>query len=318
MPEKSYRRALQMTLCALIMLLFAGAEDMQPIAPSSSEVMLARLGESIIYAGEHQLPAGQSVHFSKEELLVGNLLYVSVHAPVPADAPVQQARNVRKMVGLYVPAAQDVSLAEEAIYALCDLCAENPLIKTWITDGMRAPSQQHALQDATFEAYRSTMTTQDALRAARQDVPDSGKSEHQLATSFDVKFTGALDWSRTDPLERSPDGIWLQENAWRFGFIRRYPPDKAQITGVFNEEMHFRYVGREHALVMQATGWCLEEYLAALKEFGQLAIEQGEKTSYILSCPMTDAGAAFHVPDGYSCTASADNRGYAVCVLVRD
>lgn len=313
--EKSYRRALMLAFSALILMLLTNA-CYPETTPVSARVLIASLEDSSVYAGVQDLPErAEMVHFSRETLLKGPLLLVNAQSPLPKDMPVQQARNVRKMVGLYVPAAQDVSLCEEAIYALCDLCAVNPLIRTWITAGMRSPSEQHALQDAAFENYRKTMTTAAALAAARRDVPDSGLNEHQLATAFDLQFTGALDWSQDDPLLRSTDGRWLRENAWQYGFIRRYPPEKAAITGIHNEALHFRYVGREHALVMQSTGWCLEEYLQALHTYGAVTVESLSGNVYILCVPMDERGADFPVLEGYSCAVSADNQGYAVCVL---
>lgn len=315
--EKSYRRALWMALLGMALMLFTGAYYQEEEGALPRE-MLSTLADARIYAGAEGLEDALQVQFSRETLLKGNLLCIGTASPMPADMPVQQARNVRKLVGLYVPAAQDVSLSEETIYALCNLCAENPLVRTWIVSGIRAPSEQYALQDETFEQYRKLMSTAEALSAARRDVPDSGKSEHQLATSFDITFTGELDWAYADPLDRSKDGRWLRENAWRFGFIRRYPPDKAQMTGVLNEGLHFRYVGYAHALVMQSTGWCLEEYLQALKGYGALTIEQGDTVTYILSSEMDAEGAAFPVPSGYKCEVSADNLGYAVCVLQMD
>lgn len=318
MMMETNNRVWGLVLIAMLLLMFAGAYYEEETVAVSAPVLLAQQGEVSVYAGAIDLPAGENVQFSRRELLQGHLLCVSASSPLPEDMPVQQAHNVRSMVGLYVPAAQSVSLCEEAVYALCDLCAENPLIRTWITDGVRSPSQQRALQNQTFESYRLTMSTQAALAAARRDVPDSGKSEHQLATVFDVQFTGTLDWSKPDTLERSADGVWLKENAWKYGFIRRYSPEKAQITGVLNEEAHFRYVGREHALVMHLTSWCLEEYLQALADYGALTILQNDEISYILSRPMDAQGAAFSVPQGYSCTVSADNLGYAVCLLGRN
>lgn len=315
--EKSYRRALYMALAAMALMLFTGAYYQEEEAVSPREV-LAVYGEATIYAGAADFADALQVRYSRETLLKGNLLCVSTASPLPDDMPVQQARNVRKLVGLYIPAAQDISLSEEAIYALCDLCAVNPLIRTWIVSGARSPSEQYALQDATFEEYRKLKSTYEALAAARRDVPDSGKSEHQLATSFDLQFTGELDWAYDDALDRCKDGRWLRENAWRFGFIRRYPPEKAGITGVLNEELHFRYVGGVHAMVMQANSWCLEEYLAALHAYGGLTIMQGNENTYVLCCKMDAQGAVFPFPAGYASEVSADNLGYAVCVLQKD
>ena len=58
---------------------------------------------------------------------------------------------------------------------------------------------------------------------------------------------------------------WLEENAYKFGFILRYPKDKSDITNIIYEPWHFRYVGRYHATRMHQTGLCLEEYVPTLQ-----------------------------------------------------
>ncbi|MET0459515.1 MAG: D-alanyl-D-alanine carboxypeptidase family protein, partial [Ilumatobacteraceae bacterium] len=45
----------------------------------------------------------------------------------------------------------------------------------------------------------------------------------------------------------------------RFGFILRYPPDKAAITGYANEPWHLRYVGTELAGELFTSGQTMEE-----------------------------------------------------------
>ena len=46
-----------------------------------------------------------------------------------------------------------------------------------------------------------------------------------------------------------------------YGFIRRYPPDKVEITGISHEPWHFRYVGVDAAMYIMQNNLCLEEYL---------------------------------------------------------
>ena len=53
----------------------------------------------------------------------------------------------------------------------------------------------------------------------------------------------------------------MDENSYKYGFVRRYPEDKTEITGVINEPWHYRYVGKEAAEKMHAQDVCLEEYL---------------------------------------------------------
>ena len=54
---------------------------------------------------------------------------------------------------------------------------------------------------------------------------------------------------------------WLAENAYKYGFIQRYPPGKFSITGIDYEPWHYRYVGAYHAKKIYSQGVCLEEYL---------------------------------------------------------
>jgi len=314
MKDKS-RVALLLVLIALGTMLGCGAVLREEEAAAfSQQALLGEMQGYRLFAGSQV--QGEERHFTRQTLFKGLLLCISEQTPLPEYMPVQQARNMRKMIGLYVPAAPDVSLSEETIYALCALCEENPLLRTWVIDGMRSPAEQNALQNEAFERYRAQYPVAQALYLARQEAPTGGKSEHQLSTAFDLQFQGTLEWSYADPLDRCKDGRWLRENAWRFGFIRRYPPDKTDITGVSTEALHFRYVGKTHALVMQVTGWCLEEYLVALKKHQGLTVScEDGKNLYILCREMTESGAAFPCPAGYDAAPSADNQGYAVCVL---
>ena len=53
----------------------------------------------------------------------------------------------------------------------------------------------------------------------------------------------------------------MKENCQDYGFIWRYPGVKSDITGISNEDWHFRYVGREAARYIMENQLCLEEYL---------------------------------------------------------
>ena len=58
---------------------------------------------------------------------------------------------------------------------------------------------------------------------------------------------------------------WLDENAYKYGFVKRYPEDKTDITGISNEPWHYRYVGTTVAKIMKEENLCLEEYLEKYK-----------------------------------------------------
>ena len=53
---------------------------------------------------------------------------------------------------------------------------------------------------------------------------------------------------------------WLMANAWRYGFILRYPAGSTEVTGVPYEPWHYRYVGEVPARQIASLGITLEEY----------------------------------------------------------
>lgn len=68
----------------------------------------------------------------------------------------------------------------------------------------------------------------------------------------------------SDTFADTTEGKWLAENAYKYGFILRYPEDKQSVTGVVYEPWHFRYVGVDVAKSVYDSGLCLEEYLGSL------------------------------------------------------
>ena len=58
---------------------------------------------------------------------------------------------------------------------------------------------------------------------------------------------------------------WLDENVYKYGFVKCYPEDKTDITGISNEPWHYRYVGTTVAKIMKEENLCLEEYLEKYK-----------------------------------------------------
>ncbi|HWM35036.1 MAG TPA: M15 family metallopeptidase [Pseudolysinimonas sp.] len=87
-----------------------------------------------------------------------------------------------------------------------------------------------------------------------------GHSEHQTGLAMDISAvpnTCALDQCFADTAQ----GKWLAANAYKWGFILRYPNGMTAITGYEFEPWHYRYVGVELATEMHTTGIkTLEEF----------------------------------------------------------
>ncbi|MDF2485504.1 MAG: yodJ [Herbinix sp.] len=81
----------------------------------------------------------------------------------------------------------------------------------------------------------------------------AGHSEHQTGLAVDIN-----DLEQT--FEYTPEGIWLREHCYEYGFILRYPKGKEDITGYDYEPWHFRYLGKEMAYQLQDSGMTYDEY----------------------------------------------------------
>ncbi len=101
-----------------------------------------------------------------------------------------------------------------------------------------------------------TLTRAEAEVIVHMDTAYPGQSEHQTGLACDMHNMPRADVAFADTFEAK----WLAENAWKFGFILRYPEDKTEITKIVYEPWHFRYVGRYHAAKMVSLNMCLEEY----------------------------------------------------------
>ena len=85
-------------------------------------------------------------------------------------------------------------------------------------------------------------------------------SEHETGLAYDIGGSDQSFWLE-EAFEDTEEGIWLRENAHRFGYILRYPKGKTDITGYIYEPWHFRYIGTEHATNVYERDITLEEYL---------------------------------------------------------
>lgn len=84
----------------------------------------------------------------------------------------------------------------------------------------------------------------------------AGYSEHQTGYTLDIVTYNA----NMSSFEKTDEFKWLQDNAYKYGFILRYPKGKEYITGFKYEPWHYRYVGKDIASIIYTEGITLEEY----------------------------------------------------------
>lgn len=86
----------------------------------------------------------------------------------------------------------------------------------------------------------------------------AGYSEHQTGYTLDIVTYKA----NMSSFEKTDEFKWLQNNAYKYGFILRYPKDKEDITGYSYESWHYRYVGKDVATKIKKLGITFDEYYA--------------------------------------------------------
>lgn len=82
-----------------------------------------------------------------------------------------------------------------------------------------------------------------------------GYSEHQTGLCTDINI---IDSS----FDNTKEAEWLRKNAYKYGFILRFPKGKEEITGYEYESWHYRYVGEKAAKIIYEDDLTLEEYFA--------------------------------------------------------
>lgn len=83
--------------------------------------------------------------------------------------------------------------------------------------------------------------------------------QNELRTGKAIEVNIPNGATRVD-FSETKEGKWLAENAYKFGFILRYPANKQDITGFISNQYIYRYVGSEVAKEMHDSDLTIEEY----------------------------------------------------------
>ena len=83
-----------------------------------------------------------------------------------------------------------------------------------------------------------------------------GFSEHQSGLVIDIDNT----ITNFDDFESTDEFIWMRDNAYKYGYILRYPKGKENITRYQYEAWHYRYVGKKIATYIKKHNITFDEY----------------------------------------------------------
>ena len=138
-------------------------------------------------------------------------------------------------------------LAKEAFEKMCDDALKEGYYLI-ANSSYRSYKSQKELYDYYFKNYGSSYT--------QKYVSIPGYSEHQTGLALDIGS------KKVSIFKNSREYTWLKNNAYKYGFIQRYPEGKENITGYNTEAWHYRYVGLDAAKYIWENSITFEEYYA--------------------------------------------------------
>ena len=180
-----------------------------------------------------------------------NLILVNRTHPIPEDYEVE-LKNIGSGHQIDARAYDDFRAMIQA--------AKSEGVYIYVTSSYRDLDKQTDLYNKKVESYvMQGYSYESAKEQAGQVVAVPGTSEHHLGLALDLVSS---EYRKLDEKQENTKGFkWLTEHSWEYGFILRYPPEKADVTGIIFEPWHYRYVGEAAAKEIHEQDITLEEYL---------------------------------------------------------
>lgn len=210
---------------------------------------------------------------TKDDIYRGTLLLINNDYPVRNEAELSEtlkelygSRAKKDGNSVYWLVDNQLKANEAVIDALNEMFsayydeAGEDFVRLTVYTAYRSSAEQQAIYDKQYKTYGEDTS---------EYVPMAGCSDYQAGLSVFFKHTqNGLTYEMSSK-EAKPALDWLKKNAYKYGFVFRYPADKADITGISDENAQYqlRYVGKAHALFMNEFNLCLEEYIPFLKTF---------------------------------------------------
>ena len=141
------------------------------------------------------------------------------------------------------------TLRKEAAEKFLELCKDGE--KQGLRLFAKSAYRSHEIQITLYNKY----VKEDGKEAADKYSARPGYSEHETGLSVDINLAN-------DKFNTTDEYYWLIKNAYKYGFILRYPKDKENITGYQFEGWHYRYVGIDTAKYIYEKNITFDEYIA--------------------------------------------------------
>jgi len=194
--------------------------------------------------GTQFCPSGDGKTF-EDEMLVE----VNKNIALPNNYIPENLLDISKIV----KTTKKICLKKEALLALKIMFDDASVqgIRLAATSGFRSEKVQSKLYTALM-----------ALKGekAKNRIAEPLHSEHQLGTTVDLSGESVGYISANDIFTGTTEELWLNNNAYKYGFVQSYPKDKISTTGYDHESWHYRFLGSEIAKQIFNSGITIQEY----------------------------------------------------------
>ncbi len=148
----------------------------------------------------------------------------------------------------YVKVDEEIEIERNVAKAFYDMAeaASKDGMELMVSSGYRSYADQEEITNTYLELYGQNYVD--------NYVAKPGFSEHQTAMSLDIASKSV------DTFVESNEYGWMMDNAYKYGFILRYPKSKEDITGYKCEAWHYRYVGKKIAKYIKEHNITYDEY----------------------------------------------------------
>lgn len=209
------------------------------------------LTSAIILTTYQYYKSQNNLKYSDSELINYNyeILLVNYDNPIPDDYETQIVDFYYNIIG----SCEVSAVIFEDLDALFEKAKQENLNLIINSSYRSYEDQTEILEEKITQLKSNGYSLNEINEIAYEYVAAPGYSEHQTGLAVDFGCYGDTTWDIAYD--------WLEENAYKYGFILRYPSNKTHITQISNEPWHYRYVGIEMATKIYESGLCFEEYL---------------------------------------------------------
>ncbi len=177
----------------------------------------------------------------------------SISSRTPAVQPLSD--EIPRQEGSSIEVCEDV---QQPLMSLCGT------IKTALSSSKACAG---LIVTSGYVAYTSQdkyykLTEQDHSEGSSYLAYPAGHDEHQLGLAVDF----AVEGLENDDFSKTRQAVWLQENAWRFGFINTWNEIDEPITQHVPEPWHYRYIGVDLAKKIHDSGLTFARYKAQIRQ----------------------------------------------------